>query len=237
MREFNVNYRKIGVQRKPAPVPAAVACDSSLARANSMDNIRRFPSTREKVARIKGAADNKPKIYLVGRMRAVAPGGEDILPRARKSCALLAYLCLAQGERVSRSRLAGVLWDRSGDAQARMSLRHALSELNTIASGRIPGLVEVDREWVRIEAEACWIDAFEVPDHSERLLEDFDGISSAFDHWLTIERVQFEDRLRATLEKELNRLIEENAGPELRAAGARPLIDLYPTHQGGVRSL
>src|ERR1700676_1247405 len=136
------------------------------------------------IARIPGESKSATRIYLVGTMRAVAPGGEDILPRARKTRALLAYLCLAQGERVSRSRLAGVLWDRSGDAQARMSLRHALSELNSIANDRIPGLIEVDREWVRIDTRACWIDAFEVPDHSERLLEDFDGISPSFDRWL-----------------------------------------------------
>jgi TolB-like protein/DNA-binding SARP family transcriptional activator len=205
--------------------------------ANSMTNIRSFPGGQVKVARIKAASETKSKIYLVGAMRAVAPGGEDILPRSRKTRALLACLCLAQGERVSRSRLAGLLWDRSGDAQARMSLRHALSELNTIVNGRVPGLIEIDRDLVRLDAAACWIDAFAVPDHSERLLEDFDGISSAFDHWLTIERVQFEDRLRATLEKEVNRLIEENAAPELRAAAARRLINFEPTHEGAVRSL
>src|SRR5260370_1972020 len=233
-RELSENRRYNG---NAAPVPSAVARCGSLARANLMNNIRRFPSTREKVARIKGAADNKPKIYLVGRMRAIAPDGEDILPRARKTCALLAYLCLAQGERVSRSRLAGVLWDRSGDAQARMSLRHALSELNTVATGRMPGLVEVDREWVRINAGACWIDAFEVPDHSERLLEDFDGISPSFDRWLASERVRFEDRLRTSLENDLNRLIEENAAPEMRAAAARRVINFEPTHERAVRGL
>ncbi len=205
--------------------------------ANSITNIRSFPGGQVKVSRIKAASEIKSKIYLVGAMRAVAPGGEDILPRSRKTRALLACLCLAQGERVSRSRLAGLLWDRSGDAQARMSLRHALSELNTIVNGRVPGLIEIDRDLVRLDAGACWIDAFAVPEHSERLLEDFDGISSAFDHWLTIERVQFEDRLRATLEKELNRLIEENAAPELRAAAARRLINFEPTHEGAVRSL
>src|SRR5216683_4956606 len=209
----------------------------SLAMANSMTNIRSFPSGQVKVDRIKAASEIKSKIYLVGAMRAVAPGGEDILPRSRKTRALLACLCLAQGERVSRSRLAGLLWDRSGDAQARMSLRHALSELNTIVNGRVPGLIEIDRDLVRLDARACWIDAFAVPDHSERLLEDFDGLSSAFDHWLTIERVQFEDRLRATLENELNRLTEENAAAELRAAAARRLINFEPTHEGAVRSL
>jgi len=202
-----------------------------------MNNVREFPSGQEKVARIKGATEAKAKIYLVGRMRAVAPNGEDILPRARKTCGLLAYLCLAQGERVSRSRLAGVLWDRSGDAQARMSLRHALSDLNNATNGRTPGLIEVDREWVRIDARACWIDAFAIPDHSERLLDDLDGISPSFDRWLASERVRFEDRLRTTLENGLNQLIEENAAPELRAAAARRLINFEPTHEGAVRSL
>ena len=185
--------------------------------SNSITNIRSFPLARVKAPRVEADSEAEAKFYLVGTMRAVAQGGDDILPRSRKTRALLACLCLAQGERVSRSRLAGLLWERSGDAQARMSLRHALSELNTIVNGRVPGLIEIDRDLVRLDARACWIDAFAVPDHSERLLEDFDGLSSAFDHWLTIERVQFEDRLRATLENELNRLTEENAAAELRA--------------------
>lgn len=202
-----------------------------------MNNIRKFPSTQEKVARIKGATDTKPRIYLVGRMRAVAPGGEDILPRARKTCGLLAYLCLAQGERVSRSRLAGVLWDRAGDAQARMSLRHALADLNNAVNGWVPGLIVVEREWVRIDTRVCWIDAFEVPDHSERLLGDLDGITPSFDRWLASERARFEDRLRTKLENDLNQLVGENAAPELRAAAARRLINFEPTHEGAVRSL
>src|SRR5579864_8484372 len=70
-----------------------------------------------------------PKVFLIGRMRAVGLDGEDILPRARKAQAVLAFLCLERGERVSRNRIAGVIWDRSGDAQARDSLRKALFEI------------------------------------------------------------------------------------------------------------
>src|SRR5271156_4395935 len=77
-----------------------------------------------------------PRIYLVGNMRAVAPDGADFLPRGRKTRGLMAFLCLAQGERVSRGRLAGLLWDRPGEAQAkaRFSLRKSLSELNGIVN-------------------------------------------------------------------------------------------------------
>jgi len=99
------------------------------------------------------------RIYLVGTMRAVAHDSADMLPRGRKTRGLLACLCLAQGERVSRSRLVGLLWDRSADAQARMSLRQALSELNGLVNRYVPGLVEIGRDGVRIDIRRCWVDA------------------------------------------------------------------------------
>jgi TolB-like protein/DNA-binding SARP family transcriptional activator len=193
-----------------------------------------------------------PRIYLVGNMRAVAPGGADFLPRGRKTRGLLACLCLAQGERVSRGRLVGLFWDRSADAQARMSLRHSLSELNSIVNRHVPGLVEIGRESIRIDARKCWIDALAilgagadatadtsnlVQPYSERLLEDLDGITPSFDQWLTGERTRFEDRVRKILEAELDRVVEQNARPEVRAAAARRLVNFEPTHEGAVRSL
>ena len=185
-------------------------------------------------------------------MRAVAAGGADILPRGRKTRGLLACLCLAQGDRVSRSRLVGLFWDRSPDPQARMSLRQSLAELNGIVNRHVPGLVEIGRDSVRINIRKCWVDALAVLDasvdptadlsnlvqpDSERLLEDLDGITPSFDHWLAAERTRFEDRVRKILEAELDRLIEQNARPEVRAAAARRLINFEPTHEGAARNL
>jgi TolB-like protein/DNA-binding SARP family transcriptional activator len=185
-------------------------------------------------------------------MRAVVPGGADFLPRGRKTRGLLACLCLAQGERVSRSRLVGLLWDRSGEAQARMSLRQSLSELNSIVNRHVPALVEIERDSVRIEARKCWVDALAilhasadaasqtrtlVEPYSGRLLEDLDGMTPSFDQWLTAERTRFEDHVRKILEAELERLTEQNANSEMRAAAARRLINFEPTHEGAVRSL
>src|SRR5271168_3628805 len=193
-----------------------------------------------------------PRIYLVGAMRALAPGGADFLPRGRKTRGLLACLCLERGERVSRSRLVGLLWDRSADAQARMSLRQSLSELNGIVNRHVSGLVEIGRDSVRIDVRKCWIDALAILDasadatadssnlvqpYSESLLEDLDRITPAFDQWLAGERTRFEDRVRKILEAELDRLTEQNAKPEVRAAAARRLINFEPTHEGAVRSL
>jgi TolB-like protein/DNA-binding SARP family transcriptional activator len=193
-----------------------------------------------------------PRIHLVGAMRAIAPGGADFLPRGRKTRGLLACLCLAQGERVSRVRLVSLLWDRSADAQARMSLRQSLSELNSSVNRHVPGLVEIGRDSVRIDVRKCWIDALAIieaggdaskdasnlihPD-GERLLEDLDGITPSFDQWLAAERARFEDHVRKILEAELERATEENVGPEVRAAAARRLINFEPTHEGAVRSL
>jgi TolB-like protein/DNA-binding SARP family transcriptional activator len=185
-------------------------------------------------------------------MRVVAPGGADILPRGRKTRGVLACLCLAKGERVSRGRLVGLLWDRSADAQARMSLRHSLSELNSNVNRHVPGLVEIGRDGVRIDARKCWVDALAILEasadatadttnlvqpFSERLLEDLDGVTPSFDQWLTAERARFEDRVRKILRAELDRVIEQNVRPEVRAAAARRLINFEPTHEGAVRIL
>ena len=43
--------------------------------------------------------------------------------------------------------------------------------------------------------------------------------------------------MRKILEAELDRLTEQNAKPEVRAAAARRLINFEPTHEGAVRSL
>jgi TolB-like protein/DNA-binding SARP family transcriptional activator len=185
-------------------------------------------------------------------MRALSPDGADMLPRARKTRALLACLCLAEGERVSRSRLIGLLWDRSADAQARMSLRHALSELKGIATRYAPSIVEIDRESARIDVTSCWIDALAVlgaysgaaapldalpPRPGERLLEDLDGITPSFDHWLASERSRFGDRVRALLEADLEALVAQEARPEARAAAARRLLNCEPAHEGACRAL
>lgn len=200
-----------------------------------MSNIAPFRAARENTARLH--AEPRARFYLFGMMRAVSAAGEDLLPHSRKSRALLAYMCMAEGERVSRSRLAALLWDRSTDLQARMSLRHALSEINNGTNYRVPGLVEIDREWVRLDPRSCWIDALTVSESSERLLDGFDRVSSAFDHWLAAERIRFEDRVRIKFEEELNELVESGAAPEARAAAARKLVNFEPTHESAVRSL
>jgi TolB-like protein/DNA-binding SARP family transcriptional activator len=145
-----------------------------------------------------------------------------------------------------------LLWDQSADAQANMSLRQAVSEINRIVNRHVPSLVEIGRDGLRIDVEKCWVDALavleasfdatadtnnQVRPYSGRLLEDLDGITPSFDRWLAGERARFEDRVRKLLEAELDRLIAENAKPEVRAAAGRRLANFEPTHEGAARSL
>jgi TolB-like protein/DNA-binding SARP family transcriptional activator len=133
-----------------------------------------------------------------------------------------------------------------------MSLRQSLSELNGIVNRHVPGLVEIGRDSVRIDVGKCWVDALAILEasadpaangsnlvqpYSEHLLEDLDGITPSFDHWLAAERSRFEDRVRKILESELDRLIEQHTRPEVRAAAARRLINFEPTHEGAARNL
>ena len=118
-----------------------------------------------------------------------------------------------------------------------MSLRHALSELNGLFNRQHPNLIEIDREGVRLNTALCWIDVLAAPDQPERLLDDMDGISAAFDQWLASERAQFDDRRRENLEQEIERLAKKNAPLQLQIATARKLIAFEPTHEVAVRSL
>jgi DNA-binding SARP family transcriptional activator len=191
------------------------------------------------------------RIHLLGSMRATSYLGDDVLPRARKARAALAYLCLAFGAPVPRARIASMLWERVTPAQARTSFRQALSEL-TFAMGPLAAeLISTGRATVRVNTDACWIDALALLEssssHSTRadlavlcageLLEGMDEISIPFGQWLTRERVRFKERLKGSLDAVLQQLARPGFNPRQLAAVARRLISFDPTHQGASLAL
>jgi DNA-binding SARP family transcriptional activator len=99
------------------------------------------------------------RIHLLGSMRATSFRHADILPRGTKARALLGCLCLADGARVSRARIAAMLWDRVPDFQGRASFRQAYRELVVAFGPLAQMLLSSDRETVRLDTAACWIDA------------------------------------------------------------------------------
>jgi DNA-binding SARP family transcriptional activator len=59
------------------------------------------------------------RVNLLGRFELRAPDGQEVALGARKSIALLALLAAAPGQRMSRDRVAVLLWEDMPDAQAR----------------------------------------------------------------------------------------------------------------------
>jgi TolB-like protein len=147
------------------------------------------------------------RIHLLGPMRATSYLGDDILPRSKKGRALLGYLCLAPGTKVARLRLARTLWEQTSDAHARGSLRHALLDVCEAMGPLGAELISAGRTAVRLNADACWIDAVAMLDPSSRgselarfctgqLLEGLDGLSVSFDHWLLRMRTRLSEKTK-----------------------------------------
>jgi DNA-binding SARP family transcriptional activator/TolB-like protein len=192
------------------------------------------------------------RIQILGPMRATSYLGSDILPRGRKARAILGCLCVASGKRLARSRLAAMLWDRVPEFQARASFRQSFRELIVAFGPLAKELISADRETIALKTADCWIDALAVlaPDFGQgahrselaaycqgEVLEELDGISVAFDHWLLSERTRFVEQRRALLEHELSHARGDNAAANERAEIARRLIMFDPTHEGASRVL
>jgi DNA-binding SARP family transcriptional activator len=191
------------------------------------------------------------RIHLLGPMRATSYLGDDVLPRAKKARAALAYLCLVFGLRVPRARIACMLWDRVSAAQARTSFRQVLSELTAAMGPLAAELVTTGRASVRFNTDACWIDALALLESSSsdsartdlavlctgELLDGLDEVSGAFDQWLVAERIRFKERLKGSLDTMLQQIDRPGFDPEHLARVARRAISFDPTHQGASRAL
>jgi DNA-binding SARP family transcriptional activator len=193
------------------------------------------------------------RVHLLGAMRATSYLGESILPRGRKARAILGYLCQSVGEQIPRARLAGMLWDRVGEPQARASFRQALRELTAAMGPLAHELISTDRDTIRLSVGLCWIDAVALLNgdapptdlsHGDlaslckgELLEEFDSVSTSFDHWLLAQRTQFNHRMRSRLETALHELNASDGDPREVASVARQVISFDPTNESASRIL
>src|SRR5262249_23516622 len=70
------------------------------------------------------APESAPRlsVSLVGRL-GLRFNGRPIELRTRKAAAVLSYLALSEAKQESRERLVGLLWSRSDEEKARVSVR------------------------------------------------------------------------------------------------------------------
>ncbi len=167
-------------------------------------------------------------LRLFGGFQGRVAGRNLVLP-TRKTEALLAYLAVRPGEGHLRDKLAGLLWATSAKAQARQSLRQALSTLRRHLSDALPG---IEGQTVYLRASTLDVDVVEfetlirrgTPSALDRaiglyrgdLLDGMDIDEEPFEEWLRTERA----RLREVIVNVLARLLEHHS----RAGSTEPAI-------------
>src|SRR2546421_2120699 len=105
------------------------------------------------------------QIDLLGDLQMRSDSGSLFTISARKSQALIAYLAVKPAQRVSREKIAALLWSSTGPDQARQSLRQTLAmlrkELTAIVGDAHALLDENDLLGVDETIIACDVAEFE----------------------------------------------------------------------------
>ena len=184
------------------------------------------------------------RLRLIGPMEALTTENESVLPTGRKTRALLACVAMAAPRPVPRCWLAGQLWSRRPEQQARASLRqeihhllHALSPLKTqiliVTRDHLalrPGTVSTDLEEVT-KASSDKPAALSLLNAD--LLADLNGIDPNFDAWLRIEQ----ENLRSRGLRIAESMLQQVTDPGTAIEAAERLLTIDRTHEGAWRTL
>jgi DNA-binding SARP family transcriptional activator len=184
------------------------------------------------------------RLTLFGAMQAQDSSRRSVLPRSRKTRAVLAVLALAGSRPALRTQLTGLLWSRREKQQARASLRQSVHELQAALGPRAGGLLQADRNHLKLLDDRLWVDVrvltgatVSQPEGLElfqrTFLDDLIGLDSAFDHWLGEERQRLTRHARSVAEGVLAVLHEAKA----TIAAAEQLLFIDPVHEGGWQAL
>jgi len=150
------------------------------------------------------------ELTLLGGFAVRSAAGEAVAVPVKKAKALLAYLALHPGRPHSRDKLATLLWGDSEDAQARHSLRQALTSLRKALPGVMPEVLAVDGEDLVVTPGAIAVDVMEfdrlvkegdrdaqeqaVTLYQGEFLEGFNPRAVVFEDWLMGERNRLRER-------------------------------------------
>lgn len=191
------------------------------------------------------------RVYLLGGCRVTLSNGTDATPRAKKTRAVLAFLCLTPDASATRERIAGLVWSDRLEEQARGSLRQSITELRALFQGEDSEAIHIDRDVMRIDLERTWVDAREVERCGEGsveekrkiaelyrgdLLADLSAIGGAFQDWLYGERAWRREQAFGAMASAMRDLMgaREFAASE---SVARHMLALEPSHEEAHRGL
>lgn len=191
------------------------------------------------------------RLRLLGPL-ALENEGQPVPLPSKKARALLGYLALREGTAVPRSVITGLLWGERSEAQARGSLRQALSELRAALAGSRPHPLAASKETITWTPGAGWIDARIVEaaadSEDDELLrgaagfaggELMEGLSigeAPFEQWLVTERERFR-LLAGKLRLRLMEAAERDGKLEEALSHGQALLSLDPLQEHVHRAL
>ncbi|MCV2869599.1 tetratricopeptide repeat protein [Defluviimonas sp. WL0002] len=160
-------------------------------------------------------SSRKARLQLLGRFGLFGSGGQEVPVSAKKNRALLAALALAPNGSLMREDLAALLWGDRAEAQARRSLRQALTVLRKeVAQCGVK--VDPSGDKVRIDLGSIVVDAVLVrqaaatadPELVRLAAESGDGTlladlglhGASIDDWLAAERRRHTGAMLTVLE-------------------------------------
>lgn len=169
------------------------------------------------------------RLQLLGDYQIHDETGALVTLSAKKSQALLAYLAVKPSQRVSRDKMANLLWSSTGPEQARQSLRQLLSTLRKELSTISP-----DQKLLIEESDFLGVDGgIIVADVAEFEVLLATGTEDALARAITLYRGDFLDGFTITEERFDQWVLGER--DRLRRAALRAhsyLIELQSKHEG-----
>jgi DNA-binding SARP family transcriptional activator len=198
-------------------------------------------SIQPNYARGTAIADPLLCLKLFGPMQALDAVGRNILPRSRKTRAVLAVLALAAPKPVLRSRLTGLLWSQRAREQARGSLRQSVHELQRALRPGAGTLLQTDRHHLALSDNGLWVDvcvatgAAVTDPAGVQVFQStlLDGLDPAFDGWLGEQRQRVKQLALSVTEAVLAAASETKA----RIVAAEQLLTIDRVHESAWQTL
>ncbi len=187
------------------------------------------------------------RLNLFGDFLLSTPDGVVVTGLSRKAKGLIAYLALSRGN-ASRDELATLLWSDRDVSQARASLRQVCYELRHTLPNASPVLVSCGRDFIAIDREHLVtdielldatgndLDGLHAAMHPAKalLLRDLSMLSSAFDDWLSVERIHRADERRTWVASIAHKAIADQRWSDAKRV-ATALLALDPTDADAAR--
>ena len=153
---------------------------------------------------------------LFGEFKLATGDGIEIIISNRRAKALLAVLCLNGDEAINREQVSKLLWPGRFESHAKASLRQCLLDLGKLLEPLGSEILQVTRTTLRLNSAAITTDLDDlesaladqnITDAANRIsaidilpLVDQMDFGEAFNDWLSIRRLQAEQRLQIAVD-------------------------------------